>query len=238
MLVLDAHVHCGLTLRVERILSLWQKANIDGGVIFSPVEEIYDRYDPHFTDSDYYRQSREQVHKYLEGLKKDWIYVYWFVWNDFLFPGDCFSGIKWHRHANEPKYQVESRACQAFIEYICEHQYPIIIEDEFLNTLELVSTINGRTPIIIPHFGFLNGGYRRLKEAGLFENPSVFVDTALASTAEIKDFAGDYGTDRILFGSDYPFGFPSQERSKIDHSFAPIDQEKIFSTNLLSILKE
>lgn len=238
MLVLDSHVHCGLTLPVERILPLWQKGDIDGGVLFSPVEEIYDRYDPSFTDNAFFKQSRKEVHSYLDTLRNDWIYTYWFVWNDFMLPGEGFSGVKWHRHSNEPRYNFNSQECFDFIEHICERKYPIIIEDEFSNTLDLIRKINGRTASIIPHFGHLNGGYRRLKKANLFENPSVYVDTALASTSEIKDFASDYGTDRIIFGSDYPFGLPSHERSKIDQVFSSTDRDKVFSENLLCLLQE
>ncbi len=237
MLVLDGHVHCGRTLPLEEILPLWKDGNIDGGVLFSPVEEIYDRYDPFFTDDAFYRQSRENVHAYLESLCREWIFAYWFVWNDFLFPPAGFSGIKWHRHAHEPRYNFHAAECFAFIEHICEHRYPVIIEDEFANTLELVRRLNGRTVAIIPHFGFLNGGYRQLKKAGLFENLNVYVDTALASPREIEDFAADYGTDRIIFGSDYPFGMPSSERSKIDRLFSGADREKVFSQNLLSLLQ-
>ena len=45
LLALDSHVHCGLTLPLETIVRLWKEGNIDGGVLFSPVEEIYNRYD-------------------------------------------------------------------------------------------------------------------------------------------------------------------------------------------------
>ncbi len=237
MLVLDAHVHCGYTLPVEKILPLWQTGNIDGGVLFSPVEEIYDRYDPFFSDDAFYRQSRQKVHAYLDSLRKELIYTYWFVWNDFLFPPAGFSGIKWHRHAHEPRYDFHSRACYDFIEHICEKKYPVIIEDEFTNTLELLQRIKGRTAAIIPHCGLLNGGYRWLKKAAVFEDPSVYVDTALASSREIEDFAADYGTERIIFGSDFPFGLPSHERTKLERIFNGSDRQRVFAENLLSLLE-
>ena len=67
--------------------------------------------------------------------------------------------------------------------------------------------------------GGLNGGYYRLKQAGLFENPAVYVDTALAGEEEIIDFAGDYGVSRILFGSDYPLE-TLYERYKLERAFS------------------
>ncbi|MCL6559398.1 MAG: amidohydrolase family protein [Firmicutes bacterium] len=237
VLALDSHAHCGLTLPLEELRPLWNEAGIDGGVLFSPVEEIYDRNNRNFTDSERYRQSREKVHAYLEGLISEHIFAYWFVWNDFKTPPACFSGVKWHRHSNEPRYRYDAKECEAFINHICNLRLPIVLEEEFHHTLELVKRIAGRTPVIIPHFGGLNGGYERLKAAGLFENPSVYVDTALAAPYEISDFAADYGVDRILFGSDFPFGEPAYERYKVERIFSGKDLEKVLARNLLALLK-
>lgn len=238
VLVLDAHAHCGLTLPLERLRPLWDEAGIAGGVLFSPVEEIYDRYDWNFVDNPYYRESRQRVHSYLESLISENVFAYWFVWNDFALPGEKFAGIKWHRHANEPKYHYGTRDCDELIEHICSRRLPVILEEEFHHTLDLVHKINGRTIVIIPHFGGLNGGYARLKKADLFENPAVYVDTALAGTHELKDFAADYGVDRILFGSDFPFGDPAVELYKVENIFTGRDLEKITSQNLLSLLSQ
>ncbi|NMB41424.1 MAG: metal-dependent hydrolase [Firmicutes bacterium] len=237
MLVLDAHAHCGLTLPMDVLQPRWQQGNIDGGVIFSPVEEIYDRYDPYFVDDESYRKSREKVHSYIESLISEHIYGYWFVWNDFALPGEPFVGIKWHRHSNEPKYKYDTEKCRDIIEHICTRRLPVVLEEEFHHTLEMVEKINNRTIIIIPHFGALNGGYSRLKEADLFENPMIFVDTALASPGEIKDFAADYGVQRILFGSDFPFGEPARERLKVERIFTGKKRKKVLGENLLELLE-
>lgn len=236
MLVLDAHTHCGLTLPMNVLQPRWQQGNIDGGVIFSPVEEIYNRYDPNFVDHESYRQSREKVHSYIGSLISEQIFAYWFVWNDFILPEESFAGIKWHRHPNEPKYKYEDGECRTLIEHICNRRLPIVLEEEFHHTLEMVEKIGDRSIIIIPHFGALNGGYDRLKEADLFENPKIFVDTALASPGEIKDFAADYGVQRILFGSDFPFGEPAYERSKVERIFTGKERKKVLAENLLELL--
>ncbi|MFC1834523.1 hypothetical protein ACFL2Q_07290 [Thermodesulfobacteriota bacterium] len=104
-LVLDSHVHCGLTLPFQEISREWKTGGIHGGSAFSPVEEIYDRYDPLFTDSEEYRASRSGVHLYLlELARKERVFPYFFVWRDFISIPDGFMGIKWHRHADEPVY--------------------------------------------------------------------------------------------------------------------------------------
>lgn len=236
MLVLDAHAHCGLTLPYKEITDRWREGDIHGGVLFAPVEEIYDRYNPLFTDSPAYRESRARVHDYLESLAAEQVFIYWFVWNDFAPPRDAFAGIKWHRHADEPEYNYADPRCAEFIEHVCSRRMPVIIEEEFHQTLELVNRIDGRTVVIIPHFGMLNGGYRRLKRAGLFDNQAVYVDTALAGLDEMADFAADYGVDRILFGSDFPFGSPARERYRAERVFTGRTREKILAENLLALL--
>ena len=237
MPVLDSHVHCGLTLPLERIRPLWDEGNIDGGVMFSPVEEIYDRFDRDFVDSPSYQKSRERVHNYLRNLRSENHYIFWFVWNDFKIPGDEFSGIKWHRHGGEPDYLYGTPECEEVIEHICKRQMPVILEEEFSRTLKMVEKLKARTVTIVPHFGGLNGGYARLKASGLFENPAVYVDTALAGPGEIEDFASTYGVERILFGSDFPFGDPAYESLKVKKIFSGQDRQKVLGENLLHLLE-
>lgn len=236
MLALDAHAHCGLSLTYARLKRLWDDGNIEGGVLFAPVEEIYDRYDGSFVDSPFYRESRDKVHAYLKSLQSSRVFTYWFVWNDFVLPETGFDGVKWHRHSNEPKYKYDSPECHRFLEHVCKVRLPIIIEDELHYTLDLVKRIDQRTIVIIPHFGGLNGGYYQLKSAGLFDNPQVYVDTALASSMEIADFARHYGVERILFGSDFPFGDPAYERYKVESLFDGQDLKNVLSGNLLRML--
>lgn len=233
----DAHVHCGTTLTFERIKGLWDNANIMGGAAFSPVEEIYDRYDPFFKDSMDYKNSRERVHDYLLNLSiRELVFPYFFVWNDFAPIPDGFMGIKWHRHADEPHYDYGAQKCDEIINRICEKKLPIVLEEELVNTIDFISRINGATVVIIPHLGALNGGYHNLKSHGIFENPMVWVDTALAGEREIEDYAANFGHERMMFGSDYPFGLPGPEKQKIESIFSGEELEAILSKNLLRLL--
>jgi predicted TIM-barrel fold metal-dependent hydrolase len=43
----------------------------------------------------------------------------------------------------------------------------------------------------------------------------VWADTALASTREIRAYIDTYGADKLLFGSDFPFGDPLTELNKV-----------------------
>lgn len=236
-LVLDGHAHCGVTVPFEEIAYEWQAGGIDGGVLFSPVEEIYDRYDPAFTDSVGYRHSRTRVHNYLlEIASRENVFPYFFVWNDFAPIPDGFVGIKWHRHAGEPIYSYGTPRCSKIIDDICERGLPIVLEEEFHHTLRFIKEIAERTVAIIPHMGALNGGYSQLKRAGAFNSEKVWVDTALAGVHEIHDFADAYGVERIIFGSDYPFGVPASEKRKLVRSFSEEALSMIFSGNLLRLL--
>ena len=49
----------------------------------------------------------------------------------------------------------------------------------------------------------------------MWSRPRVYADTALASLPEIKDYVRRFGTRRLIFGSDYPFGNPAGELDKI-----------------------
>lgn len=237
-LTFDAHTHCGLTLPFRDLADQWDKGGISGGVAFSPVEEVYNRYDPRFADSDEYRRSRSQVHDYLLVLaSQKRVFPYFFVWNDFSPVPDGFMGIKWHRHYDEPEYDYDSKGCERIFDEICSRRLPVVLEEEFSHTLDFVERIAQRTVVIIPHLGALNGGYYRLKKTGIFENPFIWVDTALAAPLAITDYAENYGNDRILFGSDYPFGVPAVEKQKVVNLFSGRDLFAILGGNLLRLLK-
>jgi len=91
--------------------------------------------------------------------------------------------------------------------------------------------------IIIPHLGGLNGSYQSLDRAGIWRRANVYADSALASTAEIRHFLEHYGPEKLLFGSDYPFGTPGQELGKIERmKLSAVDFEKVVSGNILALI--
>jgi len=97
--------------------------------------------------------------------------------------------------------------------------------------------VAGRTPIIIPHLGGLNGGFDALFEAGVWEGETVYADTALASTRDMGIFLKRYGGRKLLFGSDFPFGIPSSELSKVHRlGLKDDDFENVVSRNVLRLI--
>ncbi len=222
--VIDAHVHCGVIDQsppqsFEDYTQKLPGTDVRGAALFSPVIEIYDRHDPRFIDTPAWRSRRRDSNAYLLTLRPhDFaVYPYFFIWNDFavdqLTPAHC--GIKWHRHSQEPVYHYDDPGCRAALSEIRRRNLPVVLEEEFYNTLYFVRELARVVRVIIPHLGMLNGGFEALVRAGLWEEEHVWADTALASREEIRAYIRRYGHSRLLFGSDFPFGSPGAELSKV-----------------------
>jgi hypothetical protein len=222
--VIDAHAHCGgIDRSVPQSFEDYEQqvagTDIGGAAMFSPVLEIYDRYDFHFTDTPAWRLRRQESNAYLLSLKSAdlTVFPYFFIWNDFaveqLTAAHC--GIKWHRHPGEPVYCYDDPKCRAALDQIRRRNLPVVLEEEFDNTLRFVKELADGVTVIIPHLGLLNGGFRAIAEASLWERENVWADTALASQGEIREYLRRYGHRRLLFGSDFPFGSPSAELRKV-----------------------
>jgi hypothetical protein len=222
--IIDCHVHTGVqnvSWNWQKVRGLLKDAGISGAAVIAPVEDIYDRYDPRFTDPPEWQACRRRAHRYLLDLisaeAELGIYPYFFVWNDFAREelGPDFVAVKWHRHGNEPEYHYDDPRCRRFLEAVAARGLPILLEETLENTLFFLDNLAGDIPIIIPHLGGLNGGYVPLDRHGVWGRANVHADTSTAALPEIKDFIRRYGGDRLLFGSDYPFSQPRTEVTKI-----------------------
>jgi len=223
MIIVDSHIHCGVQVVDQpwsAIRPLLDLAGIDRACLFAPVEDIYDRYRSDFVDDADWRACRRRAHNYLLQMasQDERIIPYLFVWNDFAVEEleRGFKGIKWHRHHGEPEYQYADPRCEDMIEAICERRLPVVLEETFSNTQDFLARIKGRTPVIIPHLGMLNGGFERLERAGSWQQANVYADTALASPAELNTYLAVHGPERLVFGSDWPFGLPAAEVAKLE----------------------
>jgi hypothetical protein len=222
--VIDAHAHCGAMDRsppqaIADYLREVAGTGIQGAALFSPVGEIYDRFDPFFEDSPEWQARREASNAYLLTLnpRELTVYPYFFIWNDFAVEqlSDLHRGIKWHRHADEPVYRYQDPKCQKALKVIRSRNLPVVLEEELENTLYFLHELAQGIRVIIPHLGLLNGGFRALGHAGVWEMGNVWADTALASEQEILEYIRCYGPDKLMFGSDFPFGRPARELNKV-----------------------
>jgi hypothetical protein len=243
--VIDAHAHCGAIDRsAPQALEDYRRhlagTEIRGAALFSPVQEIYDRYDSGFRDNPAWQRRRRESNAYLLSLAPAGltVYPYFFIWNDFaveqLDPAHC--GIKWHRHQDEPVYHYQDPRCGVALEEIRRRNLPVVLEEEFGNTVGFIRERAVGITVIIPHLGMLNGGFRAIAQEGLWEMENVWADTALASASEIREYLRRYGHRRLLFGSDFPFGSPTAELAKVRRlGLAPEVASAVLGGNFLRL---
>ncbi len=221
MKLIDAHTHCGNNKQtkyydiedVKKHLAETE-ANVYGAVIFAFPEDMY-----RIVDS---QEDRIRANEYVLEVSKanENIYPFYFVWNDYIIPDnfDEYAGIKWHRHANEPRYDYDDPKCEAILECIRELNLPVTIEEVYEDTVHFIER-NPGLPIIIPHIGSLNGGYDRM--VAFYDNSNVYFDTSVASLTAIQKVLDNVGSERIIFGTDVsgtsqPFhNFPTVELAKV-----------------------
>lgn len=241
-MIIDSHIHCGKDLPYEIIAPLLMNAGIDGACLFAPVEDIYDRYDPYFTDTPKWQMYRKEANRYLLklGQIETNIFPYLFVWNDFDYEELSlgYKGIKWHRHEDEPIYNYKDKRCLELIERISELQLPIVFEESFKNTLHFINDLASIAVVIIPHLGMLNGGFSAIDSSEIWKRENIYADTSLAPIQHVRAFIKKYGPEKLLFGSDFPFGQPGTELRKIQSLDLPErDKENIMGGNILRLLR-
>jgi len=250
LMAIDAHVHCGRQFcdppqDLEDYAALIGDCPITGAVMFPPVMEIYDRHNPDFQDNEYWRERRLKANRYLLELGREDFEVipYLFLWNDFRTDELTarHKGIKWHRHPDEPGYHYEDPSCRAAIEEIRSRNMPVCLEEELENTLLFLDELAPGVRVIIPHCGRLNGGYEELKRLRIWERPNVYTDTSPSSTTAdmVEDYVEHYGYERIMFGSDFPFGIPSKNYHEVLELNVPDEaKEAILIKNIRRLLRD
>ena len=155
--------------------------------------------------------------------------------------GKGFYGGKWHwmrgvQDCSSNYQALEDPKLDEFIEASEKIDLPILIEEELAFTEVFVKKTKS-LKIIIPHLG------------GLAGNPSDFLhtfkarenvcfDTALASPDTMMKFINKIGHERILFGSDIPFGTMKWELEKVLSLQIGDDQKEwILSENLKKLIR-
>lgn len=237
-------MHCGIQnvdQPLEMIRAYLDRGGIDGACLYAPVEDIYDRYSFNFEDTAAWMACRQMANDYLLDIQErnEDYFAYYFVWNDFkkeeLKKG--YRGVKWHRHEYEPVYHYDDHRCEDFLQEVYRLKLPIVLEESYENTRYFIDRVDGRTPIIIPHMGGLNGGFSHLFNAGVWDNETVYADTALASSWEMEQFIHRYGVNKLLFGSDFPFGFPAHELLKVKNlGLDSDDYERVVCNNIMELI--
>ncbi len=224
MRIIDAHVHLGNDRQTKFFDRDDLKTDLDeagaaGAVVFAFPEDMY-----RIADS---AESRARANCYvLEAmLPGKTIYPFYFVWNEYVLSKDLakYSGVKWHRHADEPPYDYDRPECRKVLRLIADLGLPVTLEEEFDQTQRFI-TENPDITVIIPHVGRLNGGTERM--TAFFDNPRVYFDTSVSPAEGIQFVLRRVGAERVIFGSDV------SGTSQPFHNFTKVEREKVESLGL------
>ncbi len=155
--------------------------------------------------------------------------------------GKGYYGGKWHwmrgvQDSSSNYKALKDPRLMEFIEASERIDLPIVIEEEFAFTEAFVKKTKS-LKIIIPHLGGLGGNPIDFLVA-FKGRENVFFDTALASSDTVMKFIDKVGHERILFGSDIPFGTMKWELEKV--LSLPIRDDKkewVLSKNLKKLIR-
>ena len=234
MEIIDSHTHWGPSITLgtevttEELLRQAKESGVQRIVIFPFPSTAID--DERIND------------KVLELGKKNGKFIPYYYIPEELRPIPVeknFYGGKWHwvRGVQDcsSNYQVlDDPHLDLFIEASEAIDLPIVFEEELAFTEAFVKRTKD-LKIIIPHLGMLGGNpLDFLKTFKQKEN--VFFDTALADAETIMRFVEKIGRERILFGSDIPFGTMKRELEKIlSLPIGDDEKECILSKNLTGL---
>jgi predicted TIM-barrel fold metal-dependent hydrolase len=159
--------------------------------------------------------------KLLEEAKRTGRFIpYYYIPEDLrpIPPGNGFYGGKWHWMRGVQDYLSNYRVLDdpklgEYIEKSEKVGLPIVFEEELAFTEAFVRKTKD-LKVIIPHFGMLGGDPMDFLQA-FKGRESIYFDTALSSPETMMKFINKVGPDRILFGSDIPFGTMKRELEKV-----------------------
>jgi predicted TIM-barrel fold metal-dependent hydrolase len=231
MEIIDSHTHWGHSVSMgtevttEELLRQAEQSNVSRIVIFPfPSTALADE------------KINERLLDEANRVKKFIPYYYIPETMKPIPEGKGFYGGKWHWMQGisdcSSNYQVlEDPKLKKFVDASEKIGLPIVFEEELAFTEAFVKKTKN-LKIIIPHLGMLGGNPIDFLSA-FKARENVYFDTALANTDTVMRFIEKIGHERILFGSDIPFGTMKWELEKV-HSLRIKDDKKewILSKNL------
>ena len=207
---------------------------IDKACIFPFTEEIYQGDNPDdFMDTKEWQERRQKNNEKNLGIENTAAFL--FLWTDFNISNiEKYGGIKVHRHWNEPMYDWGSKKGQLAIEAIRDLNLPVIIDDVPDRIERFVKEFALSINVVVPHLT----NYPVIKKMNVFNLPNVYVDTSLTWVSYMMSYINIYGVDRMIFGTDWPFGDVDVQVKRI--KILPISEKnksKILHENALKVVK-
>jgi predicted TIM-barrel fold metal-dependent hydrolase len=166
---------------------------------------------------------------------------YFYIRENFpTIPPEYFGG-KWHWmrgwQDNASNYDLlDDPDLPDLAERLQKADKPIIFEEELDFTVRFVERFPG-LKLIIPHLGLLGGN--PLDFLRSFQGKeNIYFDTALAQQSTIREFVRTIGPERVIFGSDIPFGSMESELAKVmGLSLSYSDKKRILADNILDLIR-
>jgi hypothetical protein len=200
--------------------------------IFPFTHEIYDINNPDFVDTEEWQKKRQMENEKNLGLEDRIPFL--FLWTDFNISNiEQYGGIKIHRHWNEPEYDWGSEKGQLALEAIRDLNLPVIIDDVPERIIRFVKEFAIGINVVVPHLTM----YPTIKGSGIYKMRNIYVDTSLTFVSYIIDYVKSFGSERIIFGTDWPFGdIQAQIRMIEIMPFAKIHKRRILEENALKVV--
>jgi hypothetical protein len=233
-LIIDSHSHwgpslsMGITVSTSELLKQQKEAGVDYVIIIPfPSTAI--------------ENNSINVRLLDESNRIDSFFPYHYIRENYdgegfdPLPGPYFGG-KWHWmrgiQDSSSNYRVlHDPALPGLVEKIVSTWKPVIFEEDLEFTRTFVEMFPDMT-IIIPHLGLL-GGYPLDFLKAFKKNENVYFDTALGSRDMIFEFIRTIGPERVLYGSDVPFGTMRSELAKVTAlSLGHKEKELVLSGNV------
>lgn len=206
---------------------------VDKACIFPFTDEIYQGDDPDFKDTAIWQLKRQESNE--KNLEIENTIAFLFLWTDFNISNiEKYGGIKIHRHWNEPMYDWGSKKGLLALEVIRKLNLPVIIDDVPDRIERFIKEFAIGINVVVPHLT----NYPTIKSMRVFNLSNVYVDTSLTYVSYMMDYMKSFGADRIIFGTDWPYGNVSTQIKRIE--ILPIskkDKNKILNENALKVIK-
>lgn len=166
---------------------------------------------------------------------------YFYVREDFPSIPPEYYGGKWHWmrgiQDSASNYDLlDDPDLPDLVERLQSTGKPVIFEEELDFTKRFVERFPG-LKLIIPHLGLLGGNPLDFLRA-FKDKENIYFDTALGQQSNIREFVGAVGPERVIFGSDIPFGSMERELAKIlGLTLSYADKKRILADNILELIR-
>lgn len=245
MEIIDGHVHIGRRhLPLEQIEGILSKAGADRAVVFADPESMNIPDDNEYVleaagrsshipflyiGGNAYSTNRPFPHLPDPVALEPYRGIKWHCW---FTPGHDFGGLRLGMDGKRIEEVLTEPRMVALMDKVREMKVPVNFEEHFditVSFVELYPDVN----IILPHMGGLNGGTERILSA-VGNKPNVYFDVSLADLTE--DIVRDFGAEKFICGSDYPYGSPAWSIDRIRKlNISEDERAAIMSGNVLSL---